>query len=321
MSKNTKVAIGMIICAAILLAALALSLSGVVKSIISGGLSFGGITYSDAEKYTAGEAVIQDQVKNLDIHWINGQVNVAYHKENTIELKETSNKEITADLQLRWWVDGDTLRVQYAKSGFRTGSLNNQVKQLTITLPEGALFGNVSIDATSADLNVPSLKADSLSVDVTSGNINVSGEIKNLTAGATSGDMVLELTAQAKSIRTDATSGNVQIAAPGAEEIRTSSTSGDVKISAGTVKEVHTSSTSGSIECALEGFGVVDIDATSGNITLKLPQQPGFRAVLDTTSGDVDYNIPLSREGNTYICGDGSGQVSVNTTSGDILLQ
>ena len=231
MSKNTKVAIGMIVCAAILLAALALSLSGVVKSIISGGLSFGGITYSDVEKYTAGEAVIQDQVKNLDIHWINGQVNVAYHKENTIELKETSNKDITPDLQLRWWVDGDTLRVQYAKSGFRTGSLNNQVKQLTITLPEGAFFGNVSIDATSADLKVPSLKADSLSVDVTSGNINVSGEITNLTAGATSGDMVLELTAQAKSIHTDTTSGNVQIAAPGAEEIRTSSTSGDVKIS------------------------------------------------------------------------------------------
>ena len=340
MSKKTTITIVMAVCAILLIGALGFSLRDVFKNIFSGGgLSFGGVTYQNAEKYTAGEALIPDQVKNLDINWINGQVNVAYHKENVITLEETSNKEMTADLQLRWWVDGDTLRVQYAKSGYNLGRLN-QEKQLTITLPEKAAFDSVSVDATSAELNIPALTADSLSLEVTSGDIHAEGDIRNLSAEATSGDMVLTLLKDAESIRTESTSGSARVTAQNVDKIEISTTSGGISVSAKQAGECRTTSTSGNVEVSvakmgqldihttsgtiastLEQFDAMKIEATSGDVTLDLPSEPGFSANIDTTSGDVEYNIPITREGNTYICGDGSAQVSVDTTSGTVHLQ
>jgi hypothetical protein len=47
---------------------------------------------------------------------------------------------------------------------------------------------------------------------------------------------------------------------------------------------------------------------------------PGITAHFDTTSGKVNYDMPLVKEGSTYTCGDGSGDVKINTTSGNITV-
>ena len=47
-----------------------------------------------------------------------GSVTLARHAGSTIEIAETAPGAISGDRALRWWLDGDTLRVQYAKSGF-----------------------------------------------------------------------------------------------------------------------------------------------------------------------------------------------------------
>ena len=52
-----------------------------------------------------------------------------------------------------------------------------------------------------------------------------------------------------------------------------------------------------------------------------LPETPGFTASLGTTSGSLEYTLPLSRSGDQYVCGDGSAQVEIHTTSGNIRVR
>lgn len=42
--------------------------------------------------------------------------------------------------------------------------------------------------------------------------------------------------------------------------------------------------------------------------------------VREIFSGSIDYDLALSREGDRYVCGDGSGTVELGSTSGDIRL-
>ena len=203
MNRNQKLKALMTGCALILAAAVILAVSGV----------FGGIGYSyvNAEKYTGGGAEIREAVRNLEIHWTDGAVRVEYHDADTVLLRETSEKTISEDMRLRWWLDGDTLKVQYAKPGLHL--FTDLDKVLTVTLPEGAALGRVSAEATSGDLDIPSIKADEVKLGTTSGEIRAGAEAGSLHADTTSGNQDLRTTGTVNEIRMESTSGSVALEA------------------------------------------------------------------------------------------------------------
>ena len=51
---------------------------------------------------------------------------------------------------------------------------------------------------------------------------------------------------------------------------------------------------------------------------LAVPGDAGFTAEISTTSGRVDMALPAKKTGNRYVCGDGSAQVSIHSTSGNV---
>ena len=329
MNRGQLMKILMWVCAAILVCAVVFNMTG-----LFGGSPFG---YANADKYTAGETAIRETVRNLDIEWVNGKVNLETHGGDTVELKESSDKVIGEDLKMRWWMDGDTLRVRYAKSGLRLSW--NQEKTLTVMLPENSAFGDVSISATSADLNIPELRAEKLNLEVTSGDILAAAEARQISAGSTSGDMTLRISGEAESVTAGSTSGRITVEADRAGSVKMSSTSGggsltvkkagkveigstsgSISVEAEEAEQVKLGSTSGSAHAALAKFGSLKIDSTSGDVQVMLKDEPGFTAKIDTTSGKIDYSLPLSRQGNEYVCGDGSGRVEIGTTSGDVRL-
>ncbi len=294
MSRKDAVKTGLILCAMILTAAVFLN----VKHIIS--LAAGNIP--DMKKYHAGDAEIEDPVKNLDIDWTSGKINIEYHKSNTVTIHEESGKTISPDRQLRWFLDKDTLRIRYEKPGIRLFSFSNQKKNLTITFPENTIFNDVSFDVTSGDVNLPLHgKAENVSVSATSGNIVIDGE-------------------DAENLRTEATSGDIQILMNQVSTCKADTTSGDIQASLNKAGTVKAEATSGNITLSASALNKLDIDATSGNIQATLPKGPGFTARLSTTSGSVKYDLPLEKEKNTYVCGDGSGDVKIETTSGNITI-
>lgn len=329
MNKNSLLKALLLFCAAILVLSVTLGLKQVI------GLP--GYQFDDAGKYSSGDAEIAGPVKNLDIDWLSGAVHIAYHSGNSVLLSESSNKAIGADLRMRWRLDGDTLRVRFAKAGLR--SYGNQEKELTVTLPEGLVLREAAIGATSGNLDIPALEADSLRLEVTSGDVSAAVKVRKLSSDASSGNLSLQLLGAAETIGAVSTSGSIDVEAPGADRVRLSSTSGAIRAALEYADEFDASSTSGNILVALGSLnkgalesssggiraeigalGELKIDSTSGNVELLLPEHPGFRAEVDSTSGRFEYSLPLTRKGDDYVCGDGSGSVDIETTSGDVRI-
>ena len=312
MSREQIIKIAMVVLVVVLLCAVIITSTGMINFDGIGG-------YANADMYTAGGTEIRDEIRNIDIDWTCGKVTVAYHAENTVTLQESAKRDLSDDEQLRWWMDGDTLRVRFAKPGIR---LNMPEKFLTVTLPEGIELKDATIHTTSGDIEVPEMKVEEILVlDSTSGDIRAAAEAKNAEINATSGDQKVRITGKAEIIRINSTSGNIEVEADEASILEAASTSGGVSITAADGGAVKANSTSGSIHVALEKMSSLDIDATSGNVTAMLPAEPGFTAHVDTTSGSFSYGLALTRDGDNYVCGDGSVKVSIDTTSGDVRME
>ncbi len=329
MKKNGMLKIVSILCAAVLIAAAALALTQVF-----GGAVF---TYANAEKYTAGNAEILDTVKNLDVEWTSGKVIVAYHKGNAVTLSETANQAIGEDMKLRWWLDGDTLRVRYSKAGLHLHW--NLQKELIITLPEGIAFENARITATSGALSIPALEAENLALSTTSGSIAAQAAARKANVSSTSGNIDIQLPEKTEELHVNATSGRIALEAEeagqviigatsgdiraavrSADSFKASSTSGSVNTIVGEGKNVKITSTSGAVTLKIARLENLEVETTSGSIAATLPTQPGFTARLSSVSGRIQHDLPLAKQGSDYICGDGSGKVRLSTTSGGITI-
>ena len=302
------------------------------------GSTAAGIEYANADKYTAGNTTVKGTVENLDIDWTSGEVNIEYHSGDGIIISETSKKTISEDDKLRWWLDGTTLRIRYAKSGFRISF--NLEKQLTVSLPEGTVLKSADIGSTSGDLKIPYLAADEIRLGSTSGNISAITLTGKLTASSTSGDVDVRQTADIDIVDLDSTSGSISCELVNVNTLTANSTSGSVRAAvsgkAGTVKlgstsgnvypeiasagKVESSSSSGSVNGSVAAFTELKVGSTSGDVTLALPAEPGFTMKAGTTSGSFSSELPLTKSGDSYTCGDGSARCEISTTSGNIRI-
>ena len=278
-----------------------------------------GFTYANSEKYTAGGADITDRVENLDVNWKSGNIVLVYHAGKEISVTEEGNREITGDDRLRWWLDGTTLRIQYAKSG-RFRLFDNLDKTLTISLPEGITLQTAKIHTTSGNIEVPELAAEEAELTVTSGSVSAAAEVRKMKAGATSGDLNLRLGGKTESLTAEVTSGSIAAELGDADYAKVSCTSGGIRIS-GRVGEAEVSATSGRVDVRLDAFRQLDISVTSGDVTAALPEHPGFACTAEVTSGEVNVGLAMVKEGNTYYCGDRSGKCTIRATSGNIRIE
>lgn len=303
------------------------------------GSTASGLSYPDAGKYSVGDATVSETVNNLFVDWTAGKVSVEYYGGTEITVSETANRTLSEDDKLRWWLDGDTLRIRYAKPGFRvTFDLE---KQLTIRLPYGAVLESADISSTSGDMYIPALTADSIRLDSTSGRIDVSTLTKQLTVSSTSGDVTLYqngdmdsadlgstsgnvsffLEGSMKKIKANSTSGGVSVIVNGsADEVKLHSTSGNIYTSLSSVKKAEISSTSGSYTGTVKSFDDLKINTTSGSVNATLGTDPGFTCKVSTSSGYFNSELPLVANGNTYTCGDGSAKCEIGTSSGGIWI-
>ena len=268
--------------------------------------------------FSGGNAEIRDRIETLDIAWTAGSVKIAYHAENTVTLAETANRAISRDEQMQWKVEGTTLKVEYMKPGVR---LNSPSKNLVITLPEGISLKKANIGSTSAEIEIPSLTADTVILDSTSGDITADLTAPDITAHSTSGDVKLTLHGKVNSLKLDSTSGSLGAEMDEADKVSAKSTSGAIRIAAEKASQVSAHSTSGNIYLALKQFDKADISATSGDVTAELPAEPGFTLKYTPSSGKLNTEIPLSGSKENYTCGNGSAQITVDTSSGDLTVR
>ena len=201
MKKSVRILLVIVLC----LVLIAISLPG--------GISFNKYHYDDATRYTAGGCEIDRQVKNIDISWVAGKVNVALHEGDEIILSETASRRLKENEELRWLVDGDTLYVKYLRSGVNFSS--GLHKEMTLLLPENHQLKNILVSSVSAEIEADLPETDVVDIQSVSGSADVlfreTGEVR---VNTVSGSLLLCFAAAPESIDADAISGGITIQLP-----------------------------------------------------------------------------------------------------------
>ncbi|MGN1413650.1 MAG: DUF4097 family beta strand repeat-containing protein [Anaerovoracaceae bacterium] len=247
----------------------------------NGGNAGSTFDYSDAESYTVGGGSADAAVKNLEIEWLSGKVNVTVSESDSILLEETANKELPDDLIMRWKQDGDTLRVKFCNAG--TWNTNGMEKELTVTIPEGLELDVLEIETVSADISAQQIKADAVDCETVSGDVDIAVD-------------------RVKLLQAETVSGSIIAAAKELKETELDTTSGDIRLNLEKVS------------------GDCEIGTVSGDVTLAVPGRSDFAVRYDTVSGEMESDISLKKDGDEFICGSGKHTFRIDTISGNLTI-
>ena len=297
-------------------------LTAVIAACFTGCVSISS-SYPDSDKYSSGNASFNgSEVRSLDINWSSGKVTVSKHDADTVTVTESCKHELKDSQKVHTWLDGDTLRIQFSKSGETFIGFNSYEKELEIQIPQDMELSALSYDGSSGDTIFEEIAAETISVDVSSGTVKLIGcSAKNFDVDTTSGDIIIEQKGESDTICAEATSGDIDITAEKVGELEAEATSGDIELRVQEAGSVDTETTSGRAVLHLDTMPAsTDIEATSGDIKVYVPEDADFTADIDTSSGDFDSNFALSKDGSSYTRGKGINKLSIETTSGDIKL-
>ena len=64
-----------------------------------------------------------------------------------------------------------------------------------------------------------------------------------------------------------------------------------------------------------------DIDSSAGNVTIYLPENSDITIKPDISAGDFEYELPLKKKGDKYICGSGTNKIEIDASAGDVLIR
>ncbi len=252
-------------------------------STVFGGCS-AGLRYENAEKYTAGEGTVTETVTALDIEWIAGSVTVAYADVAGITFSEESTRALTDETTMRYFLDGTTLRIRYAKATGGCVNTHYPAKDLTVYVPRGVSLGEMEIETVSADIWYTDITTQTLDIESVSGNISASVK-------------------QTVDVDVDTVSGKLELAVFAVHTLDVSSVSGEISIVA------NTSQTRG------------DVESVSGRVQLALNPDCGFTVEYRSTSGRFTAELAGETAGKVWTYGDGTGRWDVQTTSGNIAIK
>lgn len=242
------------------------------------GVSFGGYSYKDSEDYAAG-------AREIDPSGIrNVEINwiggeISVAYGEGSRISLAEEQGLPEEDQLRSLVKGDTLIIQFCAS--RSGFYTMpEEKALTVTLPRGMTLNKLDIDSVSAR-----------------------GDIQKI---------------QAESCRVNNVSGRYTLSDCGFQDLKLNTVSGECRFS-GILRTLEMDTVSGDLTAILLApVEEISMDSVSGDLELILPFGVGFQAEIDSVSGDLNCDLPMRKKGDTYLCGDGSAKIEMDTVSGDM---
>lgn len=327
--------------------ALAAAFGGVLLAGCAGPV--GGISLFDYGRgrdsgpaYNIGGASLRQTVRDIEVDWSAGEVDIVYYDGDAIEFSETANRTLNDNTSLCYYTQGDTLHIR-----FMTGEKHfwdNLSKTLTLRLPRSLTLDDLDVETASASVKAEELRAREVDIETASGTVQVkaSGITNGFSAQSASGAVTAELTGL-REIDIETTSGSIQLTAPGTlDKTDLETTSGSINAALGTLRELDVQTVSGRAAVSAEAAGEVDVESvggdvdltlgqaptecdietTSGAVTLTLPWGASFSARAETVSGGFASDFTMTRNGRVYTTG-GSGypNVKIESISGSIQLR
>lgn len=237
-------------------------------------------SYPNADKYLIGEGDISTEINDIDIDWISGNVIIEPYEGDSIKIVETASRKLTKDEEVRYFVDGTTLRIKFCKSGHRILGVLNKI--VTLKVPADVYYSSIKTETVSANIDANALKANRVIFETVSGKVKIScNDVQTISAKTVSGGM---------------------------------------EITSNSLETVAASSTSGKINITTKDASRIDASTVSGSVKLNIPFVLGYSLGFSTISGSLHNNTETTKDGNSYVSGNGFTKISVSTVSGSLTI-
>lgn len=314
--------------------------------------------YDNADKYEAGDREIDDTITKINIDYLSGDVKVKGTDEDTVSVRETTNRSVDDDHKVHTWVDGDTLYVRYCASKDMI-NFNGIDKSLEITLPGDQELDDFIIDVSSGGINLNGFTTGKLNAHASSGNTSIDCSAKDIEVKSSSGDISLTQTGNSESVMVKASSGDIDINHKGdsasfdidsssgkiniiqtgiLDNVKIHSSSGGVNATFGTVntlkvevssgpividadevKDLYTKASSGHSDIALDKAPETsNIECSSGGIDVSIPEDSDLTIHTNISSGEFNSDLPFAKDGKNYTVGNGTYEMNIRCSSGDV---
>jgi Toastrack DUF4097 len=204
-----------------------------------------------------------------------------------------------------------------------TGVLTNHVGKLEAK----SVSGDLRFVADNGDVTLDK-SGGTLKVTTGSGDVRADDGTGSLAIETGSGDVHIE-EFSGEQIKCEVGSGDVTLRSGAARRVVVDTGSGDVNVEALDAEEFDSETGSGDIEFEAAGTRLLKVktETGSGDVTLMLGADASFEARADQGSGDLVNRytdatpIAKGREIVGYRRGDGRTQISVDTGSGDLVIE
>lgn len=258
----------------------------------------------------------------------------AFPHDGAIELSNVSGEIVVTG-----WSRGEVKIRAYTERGRLRSSFSSSRMSLEVESIRGRT-GDTHIE-----LSVP--EGVRLVMRSTSGDLTARGTHGPVEASSTSGDVIIDnakgrvtletVSGEVQAARIDGdvegntVSGDLQLdGIKGAVRIET--TSGEVRLTDVQSTDVYASTVSGEIEYqgSIDGNGRYEFHAHSGDVTLELPRTISARFSVETYSGDLDSDFPVTLQPGErtnrrprrfeFSIGQGEARVVAESFSGDVKI-
>ena len=224
-----------------------------------------------------------DQVKDLQIEWVSG--NITFVQADTDEITVVETGRFRDNEKMVVMQNGSKLIIQYCEERisvnfFSFGLSVNTEKDLTITVPKDWVCNELEVDSASAELELSNMTINELDVNTASGEINANQcTVSEVTLNTVSGN--IDFVGTLDTLNCHGVSANCNITVTNAPKS-------------------------------------IEMEAVSGDLNLTLPSECGFCASMETVSGDFSSEFAIMTRDDTYIYGDGACNIEMKSVSGNI---
>lgn len=219
------------------------------------------------------------RVREIEVDWLGGSVMVVLTDDDRLSFAEMAYQDVPEEQRLSYALDGDTLKIDFCRSGHLLSS--SPEKQLVLSIPRGLTLEKFEADTTAAAVNVTGLHTQTVDISTVSGGVDLAAEAYEIDISTTGGCAAVD--ADFYQLDFSAVSGSLTLTMQRAAEVDAETVSGGVTIHlppSGYGFALDFETVSGTPEIAFDANGgdghwtygdkasTLTVDTASGNLSL-----------------------------------------------------
>lgn len=243
-------------------------------------------TYDDSD-FTVGDGSIAvENLTEIDLDWVDGNVTVMSCQDAYPSLTETSKNELTEGSLLRWHLSEDgKLTVKYRESSFFLGRGNNKQKDLILRIPERFMEKlSIKIHVASSNVFLDRLSAKEISIESGTGNV------------------AMLSTSICESLSIHAQKGKILVSGSVFEKMTLSTEKSEIKVDSLILPKT------------------AELETKDGDIRMEFSAAPSITLDFHEEKGKYVSDFSLDERDGRLVSGDGACQLKVTTKSGTLYL-